>query len=371
MKISAQPAVVSVYLDGKATLIERQVLRGVDQFERAQKQNPELRVVIDGQRRSRLAELGRFAGLTVAPMGLSVGVGVALAAVDPLLGATIGGMMLLGLGGTGWKNLALAFTAPRWQSGTRYTVGQGCAPTPVPEAGPERLAELIRSNQDPSRRHVVYISGHGDGKKLVNIPVEQLPHSLPSVDLTVLDACKCAQIEVLSHLAPWSKNLISSAHTVPGRGFPIEKIMAHRDNPLEAASAAAPAATSLSLVSGEHLTDGLLPSLGRLGESLRGELQAGNRREIRAALADSRNPDWFGSRVNLADFLEHLSERKLSEKTHEQLNTAIRELEETVLYSKNDFSLSFDLRRGREVEALPEGWREFLTELDYRWKPIW
>ena len=375
MKICSRPTVVSAYLDGKAFLIERQVLRGVDQFEKAQKVDPNLQVVVDGQRRSRLAELGRFAALTLAPASLGLGLGVALAASgDPVAGMVLGGMVGLGLSSAGLKNLGLAFKAPRWKAGERYTVGKGSQPSPVPTAGATRLADLIRSNatQYPGVRHIAYLSGHGNGKAITEIPVAELPENLPPVDLTVLDACKTAQLEVISRLAPWSRHLLTSVHEVPGKGFPIEAMLAKSDDFLSLARTAAPAAVSLSLLDGVQFSRSLLPQLDVLGRQLVAELKAGNRHEIRRALAQSRNPDWLGPRVNLSDFLEKLEKRSaLSAETRGAVSQARESLGETLLFTKNAHSLSFDLARGRTSDSLPEGWRNFLNEFDRNWKPLW
>jgi hypothetical protein len=372
----SRPTVVSAYLDGKAVLIEKQVLKGVDQFEKAQCNAPEdLNVVVDGQRRSRLHELARFTAFTVLPVAGGVALGAAAAwAGEPVAGMMIGGLLATGLGGAGLKNLPLAFTAPGWQAGQRYHVNHGSQPTPVELAGVQRLRNLIETNhaEYPGQRHVVYLSGHGDGKKLVDIPVPELPSDLPDVALTVLDACKCSQLEVLAQIAPWSGLLLSSGHEVPARGLPIPEMLtpANLEQPVKLAEIAAPSVISLSLIDGDKLQSEVLPALDELGQQLVTEIEGGSRRAIRKALADSPNPDLWGSRANLPSFLDNLAEQPLQPETLEKVDQARTALSEAILYSKNQHSLSFDLKRGRDSQALPEGWRDFLREFDINRKPM-
>lgn len=368
---------VSAYLDGKAVLIEKQVLNGVDQFEKAQSAAAsQLDIVVDGQRRSRLSELARFTAFTVLPVAGGVALGAAAAwAGEPIAGIMIGGLIATGLGGAGLKNLPLAFAAPGWQAGQRYHVNQGSVPTPVERAGVERLRNLIESNhaEFPGQRHVVYLSGHGDGKNLVDIPVRELPSDLPDVALTVLDACKCSQLEVLAQIAPWSGLLLSSGHEVPARGLPIPEMLtpANLEQPLKLAEIAAPSVVSLSLIDGDKLQSDVLPALGELGEHLVTEIEGGSRRAIRKALADSPSPDLlWGSRANLPSFLDNLAEQPLQPDTLQKVEEARSAVADAILYSKNRHSLSFDLKRGRDSEALPEGWRHFLRELDISRKPM-
>lgn len=373
MKISPRPTAVSAYLDGKAVLIERQVLQGVDQFERAGQATPELRITVDGVRRSRAGELARFAAFTLAPAAASAAVGVGVAAsCGPLVGAAVGTALAAGLSGAGWKYLGLAFAAPRWRSEQRYTVGQGSEPSGG-GAGAPRLRNLLESSAQtcPASRQVLYLSGHGDGQRLAGMKLQDL-RSMPPVSVTVLDACLGAQLEVLSHLSPWAGLAIASAHLVPGRGMPIEKMLSastlqQADTASLAGSlaqAAAPRLKSVSVTDTEALAGSLLPALDRLGR----ELSEGDRSQVRRALAGSRSPGWFSSRVELGSFLQQLGQRDLAPRTLEAAQAA---LAQTVSCAEKGSALTFDLSSGARREALPEGWNSFVEGLGCRRKPLW
>jgi len=379
---SARPTVASVYLDGRASLIWDKVIQGVDQFERAHESNPDLAVTIDGDRRTRAADIAMYAGLTFLPSAACVGIAAAVGGVlHPLAGvAAVAGMGAF-FGKGAWRSFETCCLQPTpWAHQTRYVVGEGVSPTPVAEPGVERLQNLVSSHDAP--RHVLYLSGHGDDKMIAGMKIGDLEAGMQStpVSHTIIDCCLGAQLEVVSRLAPWAGFVLASTHPIPAQGLPIEAMFApdvvgaadDREAAVKMAEVSAEAVGSWSVTDTHEVSEKLLPSLDTLGRRLAAEIRQGNGSLVRDALGDTRSPEFLVMRkADLGSFLEELSERPFPAETKAAIDEAREALAATVVYQKGESGLSFRLNPKHLPETgLPEGWREFLGEAGYRFKPL-
>ncbi|MCA9794453.1 MAG: hypothetical protein KC910_21745 [Candidatus Eremiobacteraeota bacterium] len=377
-RLAPSHTVVSAYIDGKASGIEKQVLRGIDQFERAyQKADSELTVVVDGQRRSKSSGKQMGALLMAAPLVAGTLVGaVAGAQFGMFAGMALAPVTLL----TGYSMYSAASAAPNWEAGARYTIGQGSAPTPVAESGVNRLHDLVVANAKayPTSRHVIYLSGHGEHDEVAGMKFKDLAATMgdTKVDVTVLDACLTSQLEAMTRLAPWAGVVLASSHVVPAKGLPIEDLFSHKNLAAEDlgdwAASAEKGAFSLAAIDTRALQSELLPSLDKLGGLLSRELESGHRADIRRALARSKSPGWFFTeRVDMSSFLDKLEQAPLSEVTQKAVANAKEAMKKTVLHQKNAHSFTFALDRDRNDQTMPPGWRNFLDSADYGRKPLW
>lgn len=381
--MTVAPIRTSVYLDGRASLIWDKVLQGVEQFEDAYEANGNLAVTIDGDRRTRAADVATYAGLTLVPSAACVGIAAAVGGYfHPLAGVAAVAGMGLAFGKGAWKSFEASCLQPTpWAQGMRYKVGSGATPSPVATPGVERLRDLVGDPQ--AGRHVLYLSGHGDEKKIAGMKIGDLQAGMrdTNVSHTVIDCCLGAQLEVVSRLAPWAGFVLASTHPIPAQGLPIEKMFApsvvgaadDREAAVKMAEVSADAVGSWSVTDTDQLAERLLPSLDVLGHRLAEEIRGGNRALVRDALGDTRSPEFLVTRkADLGSFLEELSERPFSAETREAIEAAREAFADTVVYQKGELGLSFRLNHRRLPETgLPDGWREFLVEAGYRFKPFW
>lgn len=352
---------VAAYLDGTASAIETNVLKGRDQFVRAD-QSDALRVELTGTRLTPRDEKLKAAAY-LAGAGAVVGIGVATALLGaPDIAACVG-MAAIPPAFLAVRHLQAAFTAPDFDPGQ---------PSPAATHA-ERLLQALQKNAqvEPESQKVAYISGHGSHKAVAGLSPEVLGKVLQQspVDLTVLDACSTAQIEVLSQMAPFAGLLLCSVHPVPGKGFPIEKMFESKGNLAETAFQEAKLSTgSLSLIDSGRLQSDLLPALDVLGRDLAEAVEKGQGRAVKEALVKSPNPDLFGARVELRSFLENLAEQELGEGLQEAVRRSQSALSKTVLQDTGK-TLTFRLD-GIQDSALPKGWQSFIDVMDLRFKPL-
>lgn len=351
---------VAAYLDGTASAIETDVLKGHDQF---LKVDDSVTISLTGTRMTPGSEKLK-AGAYLAGAGATVALGVAAGMMgSPDIG------VLLGLGSVlpaflGVRHLQAAFTAPSFAPGR-----------PAPAAiHSERFLSALQQNEKaaPGAQKVAYLSGHGSHKGVAGLSPETLGKVLRQspVDLTILDACSTAQLEVLSQMAPFAGLVLCSVNPVPGKGFPIQKLFETADASLaeQAFEQAKTSTSSLTLIDSGRVKSDLLPALDELGKDLTAALESGQRRTIKRALARSFNPDFFGSRVEMKSFLNTLSKQKLSKNLRESVKDAQAALDASVLKSTGR-TLTFRLD-GAQDSALPKGWQGFVDAMDSRYKPL-
>lgn len=376
-----QKTVVSAYIDGKASAIESPVLDGVDQFERAVAKNPELTVIVDGQRHSNFRGLAIATGIMALPIaGLAYGIATGLNPEKALLV----GMGFLATALPAYKTVAQNFQGSSWAKSSRYTIGSEPVATPVKSAGVERLKSLVQQTSQayPRSRHIVYFSGHGDQDEVASMEFSDIQRALGSerVDGVILDACLTNQLEVISKMSPWAGVVIASSHVVPAKGYPIEKmfsneVLSQKDDRAmfrTMAEQTAPATFSLSAIDTRVVKSRLLPELNQLGDQLCEELQSGSRPHIEKALGQSHSPNWvFDRRVDLGSFLEKLSEQPFGTDTQQAIESTRAAFDEALIYHKNKNTLSFDLQTSRNDSSVGPDWNRFTTELDRGYKPHW
>lgn len=365
--------VVSAYLDGTATHIQSHVLDGVEQFEEAVAAEPSLRVIVDGDRRSNWGNYAMAAGILALPSlaaGAAALFGVGLPA-KALKGLAFGGSLVALV--PAYRALRQSFEGTAWKHQARYTIGGQNRPSPVPEAGAERLRSLLAesANTYPNARHIGYISGHGTRTEVANMNFGELQQKLADqkLDGLVLDACLTNQLEVLSKLAPWAGVVLASTHILPAQGLPISDMFAGEvlsqpdDKALfsQMAEKAAPAGFSFAAIDTEVVKQRLTPSLDRLGERLAAQLKEGDSAPVARALRDSSGPRWgYSGRADLGHFLKSLQGESLDPGLLAAAAEAQKALQEALLYSKDKNTLTFDYRDSHQDPSLGPGWREFL-----------
>lgn len=358
---SPRPVAVTAFLDGNARMIEPPVMRGYDQFKKSELTET-IALHTTGQRRTLSQNLVQGAGFlaagaAVAAVGTAVGM-----QFDPGLGVCLG-LSALPPALIGARRIQSAFTAPGFQPGPP-------APESALQTRLERaLQEARRSN--PESKQVAYFSGHGSHKEIAHFSPATIGEVLTDnpVDLTVLDACTTAQLEVLAKLGPGAGEVVCSPQPVPSKGFPIEKLFrSPQDLGKHTFEESKNATSHLALVDNTRLHQNLLPKLDTLAGKLRTDLSSGTSEAIHRALKKTRSPDLFGARVDLRGFLENLGRENLNSSCREALDETLTELKETVLESTG-WSLSFRVD-GKESQALPGAWKDLLNDLGYRWKPI-
>lgn len=351
---------VTAYIDGKATLIESHVLDGVDAFHRAE-EKVDLNFAIAGRRRSKTAQYAIAAAYAAAPVA-ALALGTAMGSLGQgAMMAAITSPILLG----SWRALQAAQAAPDFKPDKH-----GC----------DELKELVatQARRFPQALHVVYVSGHGDHNEVAGLEFEELSHTMRGarIDVTVLDACLCSQLEVMSRLAPWAGVVIASTDPVPAKGYPIEKMFAPeklqhgdaRSLGKELAETAQDAASSLAAIDTTVLRQALLPALDDLGNRLSQEIDSGNRPAVRKALKDSASRGLFAASVDLGSFLSQLHTVELSDTTEASLAKARLAYDQTMVHTKNEFGMSFWLDATQD-STLPEGWRGFLETAGYSRRP--
>ena len=359
--LTTRPVSVTAFLDGNARMIEPPVMRGHDQFERAS-QNPPLDYHVTGQRRE-------FSQGVVEGAGFLAGSG-AIAALGAAVGAQFGpeagicvGLFAVPPAFIGARRLQSAFTSKDFQPG--------------PPADPSVLSERFSNSLEKARSgnpegpQVAYISGHGSHKEIAHFKPQQLGAILNQnpVDLTVLDACNTAQLEVLSKLGAGAGDVVCSSHPVPAGGFPIESLFDSPDKLGQSTYSESKGSTAhLSLVDNKKLVDKLMPSLDELAKQLKKGLDSGTKKQIHRALTKSRNPDLFGARAGLRPFLQNLGKEDLSAPCKEALDASLNSLKEAVPQDTG-WAVTFRVD-GKENEALPPAWNGLFEELGYRWKPF-
>ena len=370
---------VSAYIDAKATHIESLKLNAVDRLEKARDNSDgAMDVVLDGQRHSRAKDAALFAGLGLAPAALASWAGWGLhGATGALVGGAIG---LAAFTAPAGYFLGRSLKAPQWKAETSRHLGHSTEPSPG-EAGPQRLRSLVDQAKEinPQARQLLFLSGHGDRTTLASMDLSEMSTALENskLDITILDACLQGQLEVLTRLSPWAGLVLASPHKIKARGLELEELLnpqiLAQDSPLETACQMAREAKSttpsFAVVDTTQFKERLLPSLDSLGGKLAdswsdSSVSAG----VKSALAAAVGTDGlFSRRVDLGSFLKELERRKI---LPEQTSLALDSFKSTVPFQKNEHSVSFHLKAGRDDATLPKGWRDFLKALDLSFKPL-
>lgn len=356
------PTMVAAYLDGTAKMIQPPVLKGYDQFLKADAL-PEVSTRLTGQRLSQKAELTKSAAF-FAGSGAVLGAAAATGALFGLEAGFCLGILALPPALIGARHLQTAFTQTSFEPG----------PPGPPVEQSNRLRQALEANRaaSPEGSQVVYLSGHGSHRDIAGFTPSDLREVLQDspVDLTVLDACSTAQIEVLSQLVPYAGMILCSAQPVPGKGLPIVDMLKPSDEslPLHAYQAAKDSTTHLGLIDGQAMKDSLLPALDALGRDLETFAREGGRKEIKNTLAKSRNPDVVSARVDLGSFLDKLQSSSAAGKIASTLEQAQEAFDKTVVASTGQ-SLTFRLD-GTGSLALPSGWNSFVQSMGLNFKPL-
>lgn len=381
MKISQPKFAVSGYIDAKAHSIQTQVLGGVDRLDRArQANNGDLVVRIDGRRSPRSLQFAVAGGFVAA--GAAVAAGTWALAAQSLAGAGlgaaagVGGLLGLYVAFQAEDHLRQALKAPSWKGSHPLQLGAG--PLPPSQGQPaDKLKQLIQSNLKdfPSSRQVVSLAGHGNHQQVGPLTYQAAAKALDGnpVEQVILDTCLGGQLEVLARLAPWSQFMLASPQPIPAVGLPFDKMFAPDQldkTPRELASSwveqGSQITPSLAAWDSDKFRHSLLPALDQLGSRLVQE----DRSEIRRALRKSKNPDRLPSaRVDLGSFLENLQHSQLSPETLQLAQKAQEAFQSSLVNHQNDKTLTFHLKRERNDENLPQGWRDFLKAADFSWKP--
>lgn len=373
MKISQPKFAVSSFIDAKAHSIQSQVLGGVDQFVQATRANQgDLVVRIDGPRSPRSLQLATAAGFVTAGAGLAAA-GWALASYP---GLAAGGLLGLYVAFQAEDHLRQALKAPEWKGNQPHQLGQGpLAPSQGQPA--DKLKQLIQSNLKdfPSSRQVVSLAGHGNHEQVGPLHYQQAAQALSGnpVEQVILDTCLGGQLEVLARLAPWSQFMIASPQPIPAIGLPFEKMFAPDQldkSPRQLAHTwveqGSKITPSLAAWDSDKFRHSLLPALDQLGSKLASE----SRSEIRKALRKADTPDWLPSgRVDLGSFLKTLEQVQLRPETRKLVEQARQAFRDSLVHQQNHKTLTFHLKRERNDEALPQGWRDFLKAADFGVKP--
>ncbi|MBX3172734.1 MAG: hypothetical protein KF760_35380 [Candidatus Eremiobacteraeota bacterium] len=374
MKISQPKFAVSGYIDAKAHSIQSQVLGGVDRFDQASQANQgDLVVRIHGRRSPRPLQFAIAGGFVATGAGLAAA-GWALAAYPGLAAA---GLLGLYVAFQAEDHLRQALKAPQWKGPHPHQLGSGPLPASLGQPA-DQLKQLIQSNLKdfPSSRQVVSLAGHGNHEQVGPLTYAKASQALQGnpVEQVILDTCLGGQLEVLAKLAPWSQFMLASPQPIPAIGLPFDKMFAPDQldkSPRELASSwvdqAAPITPSLAAWDSDKFRHSLLPALDKLGSQLCTE----NRAEIRKALRRSKNPDRLPSgRVDLGSFLENLQQAKMRPETLQLARQAREAFQQSLVNQQNDKTLTFHLKRERDDESLPQGWRDFLKAADFRLKPF-
>lgn len=373
MKISQPKFAVSGYIDAKAHSIQTQVLGGVDLFDKASHANQgDLVVRIDGQRSPRALQFAIAGGFLTAGAGLAAA-GWALASYP---GLAAGGLLGLYVAFQAEDHLRQALKAPEWKGSHPHQLGAG--PLPASQGQPsDKLKQLIQSNLKdfPSSRQVVSLAGHGNHHQVGPLTYRTAARALQDnpVEQVILDTCLGGQLEVLARLAPWSQFMIASPQPIPAIGLPFDKMFAPEQldkSPRELVSSwvdqGSKITPSLAAWDSDKFRHSLLPALDQLGARLVSE----DRSEVRRALRKADTPDWLPSgRVELGSFLKNLEQAKLRPETQKLVQQARQAFQETLVKQQNEKTMTFHLKRERDDESLPQGWRDFLKAADYRLKP--
>ena len=372
--------VLSAYIDGKSRHIEALKLNAVDRLEKAQEDSQgELTVMLDGQRHSRTKDLALFAGLGLAPTALAAYAGSML---NGSTGALVGGA--LGVGAFALPSLYFlgrAWKASQWTPETRYTPSEAARPTPIERPGAQRLRSLVEENQsgNPQARHLLFVSGHGDRSSVAGMAMDDLSQAMEGsqLDLTILDACLQAQLEVLTRMAPWAGLILASPHKIKARGFDLQNMLKpqilRQDSKLamaeEMARIARSTAPSFAVIDSGELKASLLPCLDKLGSCLATALEDPSKgRSVRRALKRAPSTDGLISRrVDLGGFLKELGRQGVLPELTREANKLFKQ---AVPFQENEHSISFHVTEGKNDTTLPEGWRTFLKALDCSFKPI-
>lgn len=359
--LTSRPVSVTAFLDGNARMIEPPVMRGHDQFQRASHSRP-LEYHATGQRREFSQGVLEGAGF-LAGSGAIAALGAAIGAqYGPEVGICVG-LLAVPPAFIGARRIQSAFTSQDFQPG----------PPADPSVLAERFSNSLREAKsgNPEGPQVAYISGHGSHQEIAHFKPRQLGaiFNQNPVDLTVLDACNTAQLEVLSKLGAGAGDVVCSSHPVPAGGFPIESLFASPEKLGESTYAESKGSTAhLTLVDNKKLVTELMPSLDELAKELRKDLASGAKKQIHRALKKSRNPDLFGARTGLRAFLQNLGKEELSAPCKDALDKSLNSLKEAVPQDTG-WAITFRVD-GKENQALPPAWNGLFEELGYRWKPF-
>ena len=278
-------------------------------------------------------------------------------------GTAVGVMANPGLGGMialtslpaallGYKQMKAATASPSFSAPELKTESQ------AQKVLTDALARQRATN--PEARQVAYLSGHGNHKEVAGFTHKGLAEVLSKspVDMTILDACLCSQLEVVSQLAPFAGLVISSADIVPNEGLPIEKLFGGQRQPNEMFEDCVDATVSVSLIDSKSVQQELLPALDQLGADLVVGLRGEDKSNIKKALKASESPEHMSERVDLESFLEQLEERGLAADSVKKAQQAF----DSSVVRNHRTPLTFRLD-AKENEALPDGWRNFITAL--------
>lgn len=330
-------------------------MSGSDQFQKSAA-DPGLSVSVVGRRVNPTKQKNR-ALMCYAAAGAVVAGGAAVGALaNPGLGAMVA-LTALPAALLGYKQMNAATASPQFLAPELKTESQ------AQKVLTEALGHQRKAN--PEARQVAYLSGHGDHREVAGFTHKGLAEVLKKspVDMTILDACLCSQLEVVSQLAPYAGLVLSSADIVPNAGLPIEKLFDGKRSPQDMFEDCVDATVSVSLIDSPAVKKELLPALDRLGEELASGLQGKDSLEIKKALKASESPEHVSERVDLESFLEQLEQHGLAKKSVTQAQRAF----DASILRNHRTPLTFRLD-SKENDALPEGWRSFIDTLGKRIK---
>lgn len=207
----------------------------------------------------------------------------------------------------------------------------------------------------PQSRQVIYLSGHGYQDSAAGVYFHELGKSVRGAEAVMLDACNGGQIEALIYLADSAQVAVCSEHTVRGSGFPIQAMFDKQEFPKDSrawatslvqSGAKGRPAESLVAVDLQALKSKLIPSLDKLGRSLK----SSGLNDAKQALQESERTDTSGkTTVDIGSFLARLPDSP-------EVIEARQALNQTVLAMTGHGTISFDTY---SPAHMPAGWREF------------
>lgn len=367
---------VSAYIDGKSAQIESMKLDAVDRLEISREASDgALAVTIDGLRHSRTKDALLFTALGVLPTVAATAAGYSLAGIPGALAGGVAGTAAALLPSTFF--LGRALKAPQWTPGSRLSLGETAKPSPVKEAGPQKLRSLVDESRAhyPDARQILFLSGHGNRTEVAHMNIAEMGRAMQGskLDATIVDACLVGQLEAITHMTPWAGMIMVSPHKIKARGLELPNILSSKNllepnlktSAVDMAREAKSTTPSFATIDSEQFQKSFLPALDQLGR----DLQKVDASAVKSALGKSLGTDGFLSRrVDMGSFLHQLKAARLAPEATEK---ALEAFKTAVPFQKNEYSFSFDLKAGRSESSLPEGWRDFLTAVDRRYKPLW
>lgn len=226
---------------------------------------------------------------------------------------------------------------------------------------PGNLTELFYGHftpDHPETTNVLLVGGHGLGfRQIAGMSGEKFSeriHNQP--DIILMESCLEGNLEFLSQLSNRAQYAILSEEPLSVNALPVKEMLREASTPETDAGVIA---KNMLKAAKEHQgetiktlavydlgkVDNTLKSLDRLGKALNGEIDRGNRSEIKAALKKARKPG--ASRLtplenrllgfaDLGDFLSALQRKNLKPETLKLAKAAKKSLEEMVVAKIGD-----------------------------------